>query len=98
MFRLKILQVRLEHSEEKIDIVSWLRDFEHTLMLEAGSWELGVVRLVADLLRIGKMNREGELFRDQINAAQPQGELFEEPPKHEKQRLGRFDLMIELER
>src|SRR5437660_2377228 len=80
MFRFKILQVRLEHPEEKIDIVGRLRDFENALVS----------------LLIRKTDPQGQFFRDEIDAAQPKGKLLQKPAEHEKQRLGGFDLMIEL--
>jgi len=80
MFRFKILQVGLEHSKEKIDIVRWLRNFENAL--------------VRFLFR--KRDPQGQFLGDQIDRAQSQSELFEKPPENEEQRLGRFDLVIEL--
>src|SRR5690242_208624 len=80
MFGFKMLQVRLEHSKEKIDIIRWLRDFENSL-----------IRSV-----IRKMNRESQLAGDEINAAQAERELFEKSPKDKQQRLCGFDLVIEL--
>src|SRR5436190_2719146 len=80
MFRFKILQVCLEHSKEKIDIVGRLRDFENTLVT----------------LSIRKTDHQRQFFRDQIDRAQSQGELLQKTSKHEEQRLSSFDLVIEL--
>src|SRR5438552_7126069 len=90
MFRFKILQVRLKHSKEKIDIVGRLRDFENalvTLLVRHGGFVLA---------RIRKTDAERQFFRDEIDRAQPQGELLQKPAEHEKERLRSFDLMIEL--
>ncbi len=80
MFRFKILQVCLEHPEEKIDIVARLRDLENALVT----------------LLTRKTDAERQFFRDQIDRAQPQRELIQKPAEHEEQRLGGLDLMIEL--
>src|SRR5262249_37347119 len=83
----KILQVRVEHPEEKIDIVSRLRDFENVLV-SASRTGIG--------LFARKCDRERQFACDQINAAPPERELLEKPTQNEKQRLGGFDLVIEL--
>src|SRR5882724_5403877 len=80
MFRFKILQVCLEHSKEKIDIVGRLRDLENALVT----------------LLTRKTDAERQFFRDEIDRAQPQGELFQKPAEHEEQRLRGLDLVIEL--
>src|SRR5438876_4824211 len=72
--------MRLEHPEEKIDIVGRLRDFENALVD----------------LRIRKSDPQGEFAGDEIDAAQSQGELLQKPAEHEQERLSCFDLMIEL--
>ena len=54
MFGFKILQMRLEHPKEKIDIVRRLRDFKNAL--------------VTSFIR--ERDRERQFARDQINAAQ----------------------------
>src|SRR5438128_10815110 len=81
MLGFKILQVRLEHPKEKIDIVGRLRDFENALVT----------------LSIRKTDHQRQFFRDEIDRAQSQGELLQKPAEHEEQRLRSFDLMIELE-
>src|SRR5205085_12030079 len=104
MFRFKILQVRLEHPEEKIDLVGRLRDFENTNMCflaRTGSSSRSPSRTGTSqsrlvFVRTRKGDAQGQLAGDQINAAQSNGELFEKAPENEKQRLGGFDLMIEL--
>src|SRR2546427_3473833 len=100
MFRFKILQVRLEHSKEKIDIVSRLRDFEDPLVSASRT---GISLFTRPsrrgdhggfvLARIREGDGESELARDQIDCAQPQSELFQKPAEDEKQRLGGLDLM-----
>src|SRR5882724_11893763 len=80
MFRFKILQVCLEHPEEKIDIVARLRDLENALVT----------------LLIRKTDAERQFFRDQIDPAQSQREVLQKPAEHEQQRFGGFDLVIEL--
>ena len=80
MLGFKILQVRLEHSKEKIDIVGRLRDFENAL--------------VSLLTR--KTDLQRQFSCDEIDRAQPQSELLQKPTEHEEQWLRRFDLVIEL--
>src|SRR5437763_8363923 len=91
MFRFKILQMRLEHSKEKIDIHRWLRDFESAS--RTGSCRCRDRFIVAG---IRERDRQRQLFRDEINCTEPERELFEKPPELEEQRLGGLDLMIEL--
>ena len=87
MFRFKILQVRLEHSKEKIDIIGRLRDFENALVSASRTGICLIIR---------KTDPERQFLRDQIDAAQPKGKLFQKPAEHEEQWLGGFDLVIEL--
>src|SRR5437764_405846 len=87
MFRFKIFQVRLEHPKEKIDIVGRLRDFENALVSASRTGICLIIR---------KTDPERQFLRDQIDAAQPKGKLFQKPPEDEKQRLRGFDLVIEL--
>src|SRR5207248_8104711 len=87
MFGFKILQVRLEHSKEKIDIIGRLRDFENALVSASRTGICLIIR---------KTDPERQFLRDQIDAAQPKGKLFQKPPEHEEQWLGGFDLVIEL--
>src|SRR6266404_553980 len=81
MFRFKILQVRLEHAKEKIDIVGRLRNFENTLVI----------------LFVRKSDPQGQFFGDEINRAQPHGELLQKAAQHKKERLGRFNFIFKLE-
>src|SRR5205085_2236493 len=90
MLRFKILQVRLQHSEKKIDIIGWLRNFEHTNVCFLARHS-GFV-----LMRTRESDRQREFARDEINAAQSQCELLKKPAKNKEQRLGGFDLVIEL--
>src|SRR5436309_2112265 len=87
MFRFKILQVRLEHSKEKIDIVGRLRDFENALVSASRTGICLIIR---------KSDPQRQLARDEINRAQPERELLEKPAEDEEQRLGGLDLVIEL--
>ena len=96
MLRFKILQVRLEHSKEKIDIVGRLRDFENAFVsFLTRPGRRGDHRGFV-LARIRKTDHQRQFFRDQIDRAQSQGELLQKTSKHEEQRLRRFDLVIEL--
>src|SRR5438128_7794440 len=91
MFGSKILQVRLEHAKEKINIVGRLRDFENALVTL-------FARLGGSMLwRIGKGDLQGEFFCDQINRSQPNREMLEKTSEHENQRFGIFDLVFKLE-
>jgi hypothetical protein len=94
MFGFEILQVRLEHPEEKIDVVGRLRDFEDTNVCCASRTGTSQSRFV--YLQSRKCNGEGQLARDEINAAKAERELLEESSENKKQRLGRLDLVIEL--
>src|ERR1051325_9456820 len=73
--------MRLEHAEEKIDIVRRLRNFEYALVI----------------LFVRKRDPQRQLARDEINRAQPEGELLQKPPQHEEEGLSRLDLVLELE-
>src|SRR5437764_6231649 len=91
MFRSKILQVRLEHAKEKVDIIGRLRDFKNafvTLFVRPGG---------SMLWRIGKGDLQGQFFCDQINRSQPNREMLEKTSEHKNQRLGGFDLVFKLE-
>src|SRR5207237_10885870 len=88
MFRFKILQVRLEHPEKKIDIIGRLRDFENPLVSASRTGICLIIR---------KTDPERQFLRDQIDAAQSQRELLQKPAQDEEQRLRGFDLVIELE-
>src|SRR6266513_5145475 len=93
MFRFKTLQVCLKHPKEKIDIHRWLRNFKNPLVSARSEPDW---RCTGICLCTGESDREGELARDQINSAQSNGELLQKPAEHEEQRLGGFDLVIEL--
>ena len=81
MLGFEIFQMCVEHPEEKIDIVSRLRNFENAL-----------VSLLAR-----KSDPQGQFPSDEINAAQAQRELLQKAAEHEKERLSRFDFVFELE-
>ncbi len=91
MFRFKILQMRVQHSKEKIDIVGWLRNFENAFV------NLLVRRSESVPWRIRKSNSQGDFFDDEIDRTQPQRELLQKPAQHEKEWLSRFDFVFELE-
>src|SRR4026208_2075458 len=81
MLRAKILQMRLEHPKEKIDIVCRLRNFENALVY----------------LFILKRDSQRQFFDDEINCCQTHRELFQKTAQHEKKRLGCFDFPLKLE-
>src|SRR6267143_1107259 len=81
--------MRMQHPKEKIDVVSWLRNFEAAFV------NLLVRRSESVLWRIRKSNPQGDFFGDEIDRAQPQRELLQKPAQHEKQRLGSLDLVFE---
>src|SRR5436190_4961012 len=81
MLRSKILQMHLEHPEQKIDIVCRLRNFENALVT----------------LFIRERDSQRQFFRDEINCCQTHGELLQKTAEHEKQRLGCFDFALKLE-
>src|SRR6476659_5442876 len=81
MLRSKILQMRLEHPEQKIDIVCRLRNFENVLVY----------------LFIPERDLQRQFFRDQINCCQTHRELLQKSAEHEKQRLSCFNFALKLE-
>src|ERR1700730_11619080 len=81
MFRFKILQMRVQHPKEKIDIVGRLRNFESAFVM----------------LLVRKRDSQIDFFGDEIDRAQPQRELLQKSVQHEKQRLGSLDFVFELE-
>ena len=81
MLRFKILQVRVKHPKEKIDVVGRLRNFENPFVI----------------LLIRKSNSQGQFFCDEIDRAQSQRKLLQKPAQHKEKRLGRFDLVFEFE-
>src|SRR6516165_2701387 len=81
MLRAKILQMGLEHPEQKIDVVCRLRNFENPFVT----------------LFARERDSQRQFFRDEINCGQPHGELLQKPAQHEKQRLGRLDFALKLE-
>src|SRR5438876_2392390 len=92
MFGSKILQMCLEHAEEKIDIVGWLRDFENAFV------NLFVRRsgsvLCADLWRIRKRDLQRQFFCDEIDRVQPHGEMLQKTAQHKEKRLGGFNFIF----
>lgn len=102
MLRFKILQMRVQHPKEKINIVGRLRNFKNAFvnLLVRRSESVSPSDesvLCADLWRTRKSNPQGDFFGDEIDRAQPQRELLQKPAQHEKQRLGSLDLVFELE-
>src|SRR4029077_14837589 len=81
MLRSKILEMRLEHPEQKIDIVCRLRNFENTLVY----------------LFIPERDSQRQFFREEINCCQTHGELLQKTAQHKKQGLGCFDFALKLE-
>src|ERR1700720_1496262 len=81
MFRFKILQMRLEHAEEKIDIVGRLWDFKNAFVT----------------LLVRKRDLQRDFFGNEINRVQPHCKLLQKPAQHEKQRLGSFDFVLKFE-
>src|SRR4029434_4601843 len=73
--------MRVQHPEEKIDIVARLRNFENPLVN----------------LFIPERDAQGPFFCDEINSAQSGGELLQKPAKHEEKRLGGFNFVFEFE-
>src|SRR5436305_12781097 len=91
MLRAKILQMRLKHPEEKIDIVCRLRNFENsfvTLFARHGGFVL---------TRICERASQRQFFRNEINCCQTHGELLQRPAKHEKHWLDWFDHALKLQ-
>src|SRR5207244_113685 len=71
MFGSKILQMRLEYPEQKIDVVCRLRNFENSfvyLFARHGGFVLA---------RIRERESQRQFFCDQINCAQAHGELLQ---------------------
>ena len=102
MLRSKILQMRLEHPEQKIDIVCRLRNFENpfvTLFARHGGFvsPVGRIRPVADLTRICEGDSQRQFLCDEINCCQTHRELLQKTAQHKKQRLGCFDFALKLE-
>ena len=86
--------MRVQHPEQKIDIVGRLRNFEDAfvnLFVRRG----GSVPPYGG--RIRKSDSQGQFFCDQIDRAQSQRELLQKAAQHEQQRLSRFDFMFEFE-
>src|SRR5438874_13438373 len=73
--------MRMQHPEEKIDIVGRLRNFENALVN----------------LFIRERDAQGQFFCDEINSAQPDGELLQTSAKHEEKWLGRFNFVLKFE-
>src|SRR3954464_2383364 len=81
MFGPKILQMRLQHPEQKIDIVCRLRNFENALVY----------------LFIPERDLQCQFLCNEINSRQTYRELFQKTAQHKKQRLGCFDFALKLE-
>ena len=96
MFRFKILQVRLEHPEKKIDIIGRLRNFENALVYILARPGRRGDHGGFVLARIRKTDGERQFFRDEIDRAQPERELLQKTAEHKEQRLRGLNLVIEL--
>src|SRR5260370_1023182 len=84
MLRSKILQMRLEHREQKIDIVCRLRNFENafvTLFARHGGFVLA---------RIPERDSHRQVLCDEINCCQTHRALLQKTTGPEKQRPGPF--------
>ena len=81
MFGLKILQMRMEHAEEKIDIGGRLRNLENAFVL----------------LLVRKSNAQGQFFCDQIERAQSQGKLLQKTAEHKEEWLDSFNFIFKFE-
>src|SRR5439155_16021751 len=79
VFRSKILQMRLEHSEKKIDIIGRLRNFDNLLVC----------------LLIYKRDLQRQFFCDEIDGTQTHCELLQKTPEHKKERLCCFNFVLE---
>src|SRR5258705_9454519 len=91
MLRSKILQMRLENPEQKIDIVCRLRNFENpfvTLFARHGGFVLA---------RICEGDSQRQFLCDEINCCQTHRELLQKTAQHKKHRLGCFDFALKLE-
>src|SRR5882724_6147537 len=91
MLRSKILQMRLKHPEQKIDIVCRLRNFENpfvTLFARHGGFVLA---------RICEGDSQRQFLCNEINCCQTHRELLQKTAQHEKQRLGCFNFAFKLE-
>src|SRR5207248_2756089 len=91
MLRSKILQMRLEHPEQKIDIVCRLRNFENPFVTLFAR-HAGFV-----LARICEGDSQRQFLCDEINCSQTHRELLQKTVQHKKQRLGCFDFALKLE-
>src|ERR1700731_1933490 len=80
MLGFEILQVRLQHAKEEIDIIRRRGNLETTLV---GS-------------SIAKLNPQPELFRDEIDSAQAKSELRQKAAQNKQQRFGGFDFVFKL--
>src|SRR5690242_16197930 len=77
MFRSKILQMRVQHPKEKIDIIGWLRNFENALV------NLFACHGEFVLARIRERNLQRQFFCYEIDPSQPQRELLQKTAEHE---------------
>jgi hypothetical protein len=81
IFGFKILQMRMQHPEEKIDIVGRLGNLENAFVN----------------LFIRERDTQGQFFCDEINSAQPDGELVQKPAEHEEKWLDGFNFVFKFE-
>src|SRR6202035_1514616 len=78
MLRSKILQMRVEHAKEQIDIIGWLRNFENPFVC----------------LLISECDSQGQFFCDEIEGTQTHCELLQKTADHEKKWLGCFNFVL----
>src|SRR5437762_13959178 len=73
--------MRMQHPEEKIHIVGRLRNFENALVN----------------LFIRERDAQGKFFCEEINSAQPDGELLQKSAKHAEKRRGCCNYVFKFE-
>ena len=81
MFGPEGFEVGLEEAEQNIDRVG----------------RIGNVKAMLVVGLVGKSEAKSELLRDEIERGEMQSELLEKTPQDKKERLGRFDLVIEFD-
>src|SRR4051812_9737117 len=77
----KIFQVRVQHSEQRFDVIRRLGNLE----------SVDVIALVAEC------DLELQLADDEMNRVEPHRKLLKKPAEHEEERLARLNLRFEFE-
>ena len=83
--------MRVQHSEQKIDVVGRLRNCENPLV------NLFVRHGGSVLWRIRERDAQGQFFCNEIDCAQPHCKLLQKTSQHEKEWLGCFNLIFKFE-